>query len=189
MHWNPLQFCIAMIADLITMFIPVCGPAYNKNELNNFITMKKRIVFGVLVLSFFSSYCLAFNNQDISESVKESFCKEFVNAEAVHWENLAEYEKAHFTINGQILDAYFDTNGKLIAVTRNILSNQLPIHLFTTIVNEYSGYYITDLFEVSIDEGTSYYITLREGNRELVLRSEEGGSWEIFKSIKEKIGN
>jgi hypothetical protein len=151
--------------------------------------MKKRIGFGVLVLSFISSYCLAFNNQNISESVKESFCKEFVNAEAVQWENLAEFEKAHFTMNGQILDAYFDTNGKLIAVTRNILSTELPIHLFAELNKEYSVYWITDLFEISAEGGTSYYITLQFSDRELVLRSEDGGSWEVFKSIKEKIDN
>ena len=37
--------------------------------------MKKRIGFGVLILSFISSYCLAFNNQDISESEKSHFVK------------------------------------------------------------------------------------------------------------------
>ena len=148
--------------------------------------MKKRIVFGVLVLSFISSYCFAFNNRDISESVKESFCKEFVNAEAVHWEEVGEFVKAHFTMNGQILDAYFDTNGKLIAVTRNILSKELPIHLFAELNKEYSAYWITDLFEISAEGGTSYYITLQFSDRELVLRSEDGGSWEVFKSKKEK---
>ena len=147
--------------------------------------MKKRNVLGVLVLSFISSYCLAFNNQDISENVKESFCKEFVNAEAVHWENLVEFEKAHFTMNGQTLDAYFDTNGKLIAVTRNILSTELPIHLFAELNKEYSVYWITDLFEISAEGGTSYYITLQFSDREIVLRSEDGGSWEVFKNKKE----
>jgi hypothetical protein len=147
--------------------------------------MKKRIVLGVLVLSLISSYCFAFNTQDISESVKESFCKEFVKAEAVRWENLGEFVKAHFTMEGQILDAYFNVNGDLIAVTRNILSKELPIHLFIELNKEYSVYWITDLFEISAEGGTSYYITLQFSNRQLVLKSEDGDSWEVFKSKRE----
>jgi len=83
-------------------------------------------------------------------------------------------------MNGQILDAYFDTYGKLIAVTRNILSSELPIHLFAELNKEYSVFWITDLFEISAEGGTSYYITLQFSDRELVLRSEDGGSWEVF---------
>jgi hypothetical protein len=147
--------------------------------------MKKRIVFGVLVFSFISSCCFAFKNEDISEIVKESFCKEFVNAGAVQWENIGELTKAHFTMNGRILDAYFCRSGKLMAVTRNILSNELPVRLFAELNKEYSMYWITDLFEISADDGTAYYITLQNSDRELVLRSEDGGSWEVFKSKRE----
>ncbi len=88
-------------------------------------------------------------------------------------------------MKGQILDAYFDTNGNLIAVTRNILSNELPIHLFAELNKEYSGFWITDLFEISEEDGTSYYITLQFIDRELVLKSEGGESWEVYKSRKE----
>ena len=147
--------------------------------------MKKRIVFGVLVLSFVCSYCFAFNDHDISESVKESFSKEFVKAGDIQWENLGEFVKAHFIMNGQILDAYFHTNGNLIAVTRNMLSTELPIHLSAELNKEYSAYWITDLFEISEEGETSYYITLQFSNMELVLRSEDGGSWEVFKNKRE----
>ncbi len=147
--------------------------------------MKRRIVIGVLVLSFVSTYCFAFNDRGISESVKEAFCKEFVNAGDVHWEEVGEFVKAQFTFNGQILDAYFSATGELVAVTRNILSIELPIHLSVELNKEYSAYWITDLFEMSAKGETSYYITLQFSDRELVLRSEYGGNWEVFKSKRE----
>src|ERR1700752_982602 len=120
--------------------------------------MKKITVFGALVFSLISTCSFAIKNEDISEIVQESFCKEFVNDGAVQWENKGEFVKAHFAMSGQILDAYFCRNGKLMAVTRNILSNELPIRLFAELKKEYSTYWITDLFEIDAEEGTSYYI-------------------------------
>ena len=51
--------------------------------------MKKRIGFGVLILSFISSYVWLLTIRTLGKC-KRVFCKEFVNAEAVQWENLAE---------------------------------------------------------------------------------------------------
>jgi hypothetical protein len=58
-----------------------------------------------------------------------------------------KHAKATFTLNDQVMIAYYSNeNNELLAVVRNILSQQLPINLFTSLKKEYSGYWITDLF-------------------------------------------
>jgi hypothetical protein len=49
---------------------------------------------------------------------------------------------------------------------------------------EYDEYWISDLFEVSGNEGTAYYITLENANTKLVLKSSGGKGWDTFKTFK-----
>ncbi|HEX9513192.1 MAG TPA: hypothetical protein VF939_22030 [Puia sp.] len=147
--------------------------------------MKKNILLGTLVFTLICSYSFA-NDKDkgIIERAKASFRNEFVNAEAVQWEDLGLFVKASFRMNDQVLYAFFDPDGDLLAVTRNILSDQLPIPLLTLLEKKYPGYWITDLFELYTGGETSYYITLKNGDREKVLKSVAGGGWEVYRTKK-----
>jgi uncharacterized protein YegP (UPF0339 family) len=149
--------------------------------------MKKKILLGALVLTLTCSYSFADDkDKGVSERAKASFHHEFVNAEAVQWENFRQFVKANFRMDGRNLSAYFSPDGDLLAMTRNILSDQLPLHLLTVVKKEYPGYWITDLFEIYADEQTSYWITLKNGNREVVLKSDAGGGWGVYRTKKDQ---
>jgi len=45
----------------------------------------------------------------------------------------------------------------------------------------YSGYWISDLFEVAKNNGTSYYVTLENGDKKVVLTSANGSDWSTYK--------
>jgi hypothetical protein len=51
---------------------------------------------------------------------------------------LDDFVRATFTMDGSVLFAYFQPDGEMIAVTRNILSDQLPINLMVTLKNKYA---------------------------------------------------
>src|SRR5262249_51367315 len=108
-----------------------------KSKLNNLNIMKKTIVLGIILFNLIYTSVRADGGIKISEQVKASFRKEFVNAEQVRWESSGENVKAIFSIDSQILSAYFHMDGELIAVTRNISSSELPIHLLITLKNDY----------------------------------------------------
>ena len=150
--------------------------------------MKKKILLGALALTLIYSRSFADGgDRGISERVKQAFRQEFVNAEVVQWENAGQFVKARFRMNDQVLSAYFYPDGEFLAVTRNILSDQLPIHLFTLLKKEYARYWITDLFEVSAKGASYYYITLQCCDNELVLKSEGGESWEKYMTKRNNI--
>jgi hypothetical protein len=90
------------------------------------------------------------------------------------------YFKADFALNGQYVSAYYDAEGNMKALTRNISSLQLPIALQADLKKNYDSYWISDVLEVANEEGTSYYITLETADTQLILKS-NSDSWNTFK--------
>ena len=146
----------------------------------------KKILFvcGLLVTMGISS---AFANEvKISPRVLESFKTEFSNAQNVEWQAGDNYYRAAFTMNEQRVFAYYNLEGELVSIARYISSLQLPIILFSNLKNDYSKYWISDLFEVSNSEGLHYYVTLETADTKLMMHSSNGGSWSTY-SKKKKI--
>lgn len=118
----------------------------------------------------------------ISSQIASAFQKDFAGATSVTWQTDRQFTKATFTLNGVVLFAYYEASGELIATTRNITSSQLPIMLLNKIKAEYSSFWITDLFEISSNNTTSYYITLENAGEIKVLHS-DGQEWSMFDNI------
>ena len=112
----------------------------------------KKIVF-VLGLVVTIGVCSAYPSEKVSQKVLASFKTEFTNAQNVEWETGNNYFRAAFTMNEQRIFAYYNVDGELLSIARYISSVQLPVNLFTDLKNDYSKYWISDLFEVSNSEG------------------------------------
>jgi hypothetical protein len=143
--------------------------------------MKKSIVFVALLFTLISGNAFADDEKKISKQVKESFQKEFVNAENVQWNSLGEFIEVTFTMDDQVLKAYYQPEGELISLIRNISSDQLPIHLLTTLKTDYPDYWIVELFEMYSNGETSYFISLQGRQRTLVLTSGPDENWSLYK--------
>jgi hypothetical protein len=143
--------------------------------------MKKKFLVGALLSILICSYGFGKEKTNgISEKVKAAFQHDFVNATEVQWEDGKQYIKASFKIGSQTLFAYFDPAGVLLAIIRNISSDQLPIRLQILLKTKYSKYWITDLFEINEGGDSSYFITLNNGDREIVLKSERSCNWRAY---------
>ena len=149
--------------------------------------MKKKILLLSIVLVSFTAFSFAADAPVISKNVISSFNKEFSNARDIKWENQANFVKAEFTVNDMVLFAYFNKNGELLAVTRFISPNQLPLEILTTLKKIHTGYWISDLFEIQTESGTAYYATLENADQISVLKSEGISGWQTFQ--KEKKNN
>lgn len=87
-------------------------------------------------------------------------------------------------MNGQRVFAYYSASGELIGIARYISSLQLPLGLLTNLKNNYSNYWISDLFELSNSEGTHYYLTLEKSDASIMLESTNGTNWTIYDKKK-----
>lgn len=152
--------------------------------------MNKLILSIATVLMMSAGAFAADKNDDgtINEQALKVFRQEFIGASDVSWEQRTGYAHATFSLHGQVLNAYFNDNGDLQAVVRNIVSYQLPISLLSGLKGGYEGYWISDLFEMVSDGQTAYYATVENSDKKLVLKSDGALSWTVFnKQKKEEI--
>ena len=145
--------------------------------------MKPLFILMLTVSSFFST---ASNAADIvSPKALKAFEKTFTNATEVAWTITENYYKVEFLLSGQTINAFYNEEGKLIGVSRNISSLQLPIILQAEIKKEYSNYWITDLFEMSNDDGAEYYLTIEDADNKTILKSSVGSNyWMVYQKLR-----
>jgi len=144
--------------------------------------MKKILL--VLGLVATMGVCSAYPSERVSRKVLAAFKTEFTTAQNVEWETGANYFRAAFTMNEQRIFAFYNVEGELLSIARYISSIQLPVNLFSDLKNNYSKYWISDLFEVSNSEGLHYYVTLETADTKLVMHSSNGGSWSTYSKNK-----
>lgn len=144
--------------------------------------MKKIILTLAIALSTFAVFA---NNTTVSSTVLNAFNKEFSGATEVSWSAGAGFYKANFVYNTQYVTAFYSFAGEMIGLARNISSLDLPLKLQSSLKKDYSGRWISELFELSNEEGTSYYITLEQADSKIVLKSVDGLTWSVYKkSVK-----
>jgi hypothetical protein len=147
--------------------------------------MKRRILTLALLLSLSLSNIFANNNEEVvNYKAANSFKKEFTQAQDVKWENGKEFVKATFRMNDQVMIAYYSNAGELLGVTRNITTVQLPLNLLAEVKKNHAKAWITDLFEITANDETSYYITIEDADQVLVLKSQAAFGWTTYKKDK-----
>lgn len=149
--------------------------------------MKNKILLWTLMLMMSFSTSFAGTITGVDERIVNSFKKDFATAEDVQWEKGNSFTKATFKLSGQVMFAYYAEEGSLLAVSRNITTTQLPLGLLTELKKNYRDYWISDLFEIAMNNETAYYITLQNGDHTLVMKSNAGISWDLFKKERKEV--
>ena len=122
---------------------------------------------------------MAQTNEPVDQQTSAAFHSDFTGATNAVWQKGEGYLKVTFSINGSVLFAYYKPGGELMAASRNISSSQLPLRLLTELKKDYYTYWITDLFELSVNNSTEYYVTLENSIKKKILRA-AGSEWEIY---------
>jgi hypothetical protein len=135
----------------------------------------------ILTVGISSSFATPAGDLD---NINASFHKDFRQAELLATNVTVNYTKLTFKMNGMVLFAFYSGDGKLMAVTHNIVSTQLPLQLLMDLRRNYADYWISDLFECDAEGSTSYFMTIENANSKITLRSNDG-NWETYtKSTK-----
>ena len=141
--------------------------------------MKKRILIFALLLTGIS-YSFAGTNDGIAKRAIASFKKDFSAATDIKWQQKNDFVVATFSMNNQVMFAYYSNDGELLGLARNILSDKLPISQSLGLKNNYSAYWISELFEVNKNGETVYYATVENGDVKLVLKSDDNRGWQVY---------
>lgn len=142
--------------------------------------MKKVFLSIVLVLSAGAAVTFAQSSKTMNSYLQASFKETFSTATDVNWKQTKNYDKATFTMGGQVLSAFFKDAGQPFAISRNISTSQLPLSLLSDLKRTYADYWVSDLFELMIDGRTEYYITLENRDKKIIMKSDDSDNWYRF---------
>lgn len=115
--------------------------------------------------------------EKVAPAAIRAFEETFSKAESVTWAVADGLYKVSFHVSGRYAFAYYDEEGNMIAVTRNLSPTELPMVLLAKIKQKYGQYWVSELIEVSNESGTNYYITLEDAATKLILKSNGATNW------------
>jgi len=157
----------------------------NKNQLVTLtfqlIIMKKMMMTLAIALT---TVCTFASEEKVAPKVLEAFNTEFSTAKDVEWSIGEDQYTATFNYNGAYVFAYYNEEGDLLGLTRNLTPNALSMTLQNSLKKNYSDFWVSDLFEVAKNGGTDYYITLENADKKIVLHAAGGKDWEVYKKVK-----
>jgi hypothetical protein len=74
----------------------------------------------------------------------------------------------------------------MAAITRNITLAQLPVTLQAGIKKDYEKYWVSELFEITSEGATQYYVTLENADEKVVLKSASAMDWNKFQKARKR---
>jgi hypothetical protein len=140
----------------------------------------KKFILSIAVLLALTCTSFAKSPAGINDRVFASFQKEFNRASEVKWTVTNNYVMATFQLDKEILYAYYDFQGNLAGLVHHMLTTNLPADLQKDIRKHYSNYWVSSLFQVTNEEGVSYYIQLKNADETIVLSSDGSNGWHRF---------
>ena len=151
--------------------------------------MKKNFLIALLVAVVFSGSAFANTGKSVNALVKQSFQKEFAGAQSVSWEVISNKGLFHaaFIYNNERLNAYFDSEGTLLATGRYIKQENLPMLVTKGIGIRYKNFNVVESIEYVTGYETSYIITLENEKVSISIQAFNDGSTTVIK--KEKKNN
>lgn len=138
--------------------------------------MKKIIILFSLLLTAGLSTVFANPDPTPDEQVLNLFKKEFATAQNVAWSRQDDYEKATFLLMGHRVIAYFNQTGQLEGCIRDVFFDQLPLTVMTAVDRRFADAEITNVREVTNNDGTNYRIFLETKNKKYRIKVSSGGS-------------
>jgi len=143
--------------------------------------MKKMIMALAFIAVTIGNAAFAGTGGKVDERIKRAFEKEYVGAADVKWYVYNEYIKVDFTFSGMQLVGFYNKDGRMLGVARNINFSALPLMLQIEQRKNYKGYWITEIYELANGDGTRYYLTLENADKVIKLGSTGNENWEVVK--------
>ena len=141
--------------------------------------MKKLFIAALLVAAIGSS-AFALDVTKVSYKIKSSFETQFAGAENVSWIQRDTYTKVAFTLGEENVEAFFETDGDLIAFSRKVDLKKLPLNAIRKIKKDYSTYKVTESIEFDQDGEISYYVSLEDGAKKQILKVSVYGNVSVY---------
>ena len=128
---------------------------------------------------------------NVSSSVQQEFATDFAGAKDIVWTVTKNVQKADFTVDGAKKTAFYNLSGEFLGTTQVIGYEAIPAKSKQLIATSYPDYTAKDVIVYqantavndSIDP-TSYFVDLKNGAHEILVRVTGEGKLDFFKQVK-----
>lgn len=125
----------------------------------------------------------------VSRFVMKQFAVDFEGAQNVTWTVGNDFVKADFTVNNEVMTAFYKPSGDYMGSTHLLDVRSLPAKTIEKINDNYSGYTIGDVILYTTNENAdvdpvSYFVDLKNAKHEVMVRVSLANNIEFFKQIK-----
>ncbi len=140
--------------------------------------MKKNLITAACIAGFLS--LTAFTAKaDINQKVLTSFRSVFSKASNVKWTEYQDHYYVSFNQNDILIKANYDMTGNIMSSIRYYKEQHLPLNILCKIKKSYPSKSVDMVTEVSNQDGTAYFIQLKDDKGWTVVKSDETGSFEV----------
>ena len=145
--------------------------------------MKKIVVALSLLLTVGLTSAFA-NEPKVNASVLASFDKEFSFVKDAKWTVSNEFSKAVFILSDRRIEAYFSNDGEYLGSARDLIFNQLPMSVISSMNKRFGDVGVYEIVERSINGETLYYMTVDYANKILRIEATPSGGLSIIKKVR-----
>lgn len=148
--------------------------------------MKKLIaILGASILLFANSLFANTYETTVSKKISTSFTDAFAGATDVKW--YTDDNKtftAKFTLNNNKVTAFYREDGSLMATSRYLTGEQLPLTVLSRLNAKYKDCSIYSVVEYSSDDHTVYYVTMEGKEHWIIVKADEDGTLRTNKKMR-----
>lgn len=143
----------------------------------------KKFILAAFAVILLSSAAIA-NHTTAATAISRQFKADYPGAAITGVHTGKEHTTIHFTLNNQLMQAFYDNEGNKLATSRNIGLGSLPAAAQQTLVLQYGGYTATEAIEIDhVQDGLHYYVRMQQDNRQVILCISAEGRVSVFKKM------
>ncbi|BAV07557.1 hypothetical protein SAMN05421788_10991 [Filimonas lacunae] len=140
--------------------------------------MKKFIIAAIAIIVFTANTFAA----DTNDKTLSLFKAAYPNATHVHYKTLGDLVSIHFIADNTAMEAFYNTDGEQIAISKVISYQALPLKAINALQRKFSHYTTTEVIEMDHStEGVFYYVSLVNNNQKVIAQVSLEGAVSIFK--------
>lgn len=140
----------------------------------------KKIFFAILMAVIIAGSAFAADAKKVNANVVYSFKSDFKKAVNVSWTTTENFAKAAFTMNGQQMEAFYNTEGERIATSKKITLDELPAEAKRTFTKKFGGYDVKEAIRFEGVDEDAYYISAENEKESVIVKVSSNQSVSIF---------
>lgn len=130
-----------------------------------------------------------FNTANANETLAtpqaiSAFEKQFSAAKDAIWEDFGSVYKVSFWHEGRFTAAYYDANGDMVSLNRNVSMTELPSALKKATTKKLQSAWMSELVYVVSKDEKAYYATFETADNKIIMKSVNNRKWIIFQVIE-----